>query len=157
MKRFLTALSLILILAAPAISAHGHCQPDDHDPAKRQQWFEDMRRNKHEFLIRELDLTQAQQEPFFQVYDAMEDELIRIGEETRKAEKEVRDNENPTDADYDRAINELFELKGREYLVEKGAKEKLAKILTKRQLFKLKGAERKFFRALMKNHRPGKD
>lgn len=155
MKRLSLLFALLISLAVQSLSAQPQCQPTGapHDPAKRDNWFKEMRNNKHEFLIRELDLAPSQQADFFAIYDRMEDEIVSIGDATRKAEMAVANNPNPTDADYDKATDELFELKGREYLIEKEARAQFAKILTKRQLFKLKGAERKFFRALMKHHK----
>lgn len=159
MKRLTLIFAILVAFSVQTIVAQPQCPPPGgpHDPEKREQWFKEMRQKKHEFLIKELDLAPSQQEQFFAVYDRMETELMKLGEATRQTEMEVAKKSDPTEADYDRATNELFELKGREYQIEKEAKEKLSKILTKRQLFKLKGAERKFVRALMKNHRHGKD
>ncbi|MDE5608338.1 MAG: hypothetical protein K2I64_05340 [Muribaculaceae bacterium] len=156
-KRISLLLVFISALAAQSLMAQPQCPPGaPRDPAKREQWFKEMRNNKHEFLIRELDLAPAQQAEFFAVYDRMEDSLMKLGEATRKAEMSVKETPDPTDKDYDDATNELFELKGREYRIEKDAQAEFSKILTKRQLFRLKGAERKFVRALMKHHRPEK-
>ncbi len=158
MKRLSLLFALLLALTVQSVSAQPPCPPGGgHDPAKREQWFKEMRNNKHEFLIRELDLAPSQQAEFFAVYDRMEDALMTIGEAARKAEMAVANNPDPTDKEYDEAINQLFELKGSEYKIEKEAQAEFSKILTKRQLFKLKGAERKFVRALMKHHRPSKD
>lgn len=158
MKRLTLILLFLIALATEAVTAQPPCPPGaPHDPAKREQWFKEMRANKHEFLIRELDLAPAQQAEFFAIYDPMEDALVSLADTARKAEMSVAENPNPTDAELDRATNMLFELKGREYKIEKEAQAKLAKILTKRQLFKLKGAERKFVRALMKHGHSKKD
>lgn len=157
MKRFFINLTCIIALMFSAIGANAQYPPPPGkgqmpDQASRENWMKEMRQKKHDFLIKELDLAPSQQESFFRIYDAMEDKIINLGEQTRNTEMEVRKMSDPTDADYDRAIEELYELKGREYLAEKAACEELSKILTKRQMFKLKGAERKFFRTLMKHH-----
>lgn len=158
MKRLVINLILALTFLTPMVGINAQCPPPPEketrgNHAAREQWMKEMRQKKHDFLIRELDLAPSQQEPFFKAYDALEDKIIALGEQARNTEREVKKMENPTDADYDRAIEELYELKGREYLAEKAAQEQFSKILTKRQMFKLKGAERKFFRTLMKHNR----
>lgn len=158
MKKILLNLLCIITLMLPAFTTTAQCPPpppgEGQAPtqAQREQWMMEMRQKKHDFLIKELDLAPSQQEPFFKAYDAMEDKIMALGEQTRRTEKEVKQMEDPTDADYDRAIEELYELKGREYLAEKAGREEFSKILTKRQMFRLKGAERKFFRTLMRHH-----
>lgn len=158
MKRLLTLLTLIVTLTLPAL-AHGDAPADnngDNAAAKREQWFKEMRAKKHEFLARELELTPEQREPFFAVYDRMEDSLKAINDETRRLEKSLEKKKDPTDADYDAVIEAIYNQRYREWTVENQAREEFAKILTKKQMVRLKKAESRFTRALMKQHREHK-
>ena len=68
---FLLILGLLMPIGLMAQNA-GEERPGG-DAAKREQWFKEIRTKKHEFLIRELELTPEQQEPFFAIYDKMDD------------------------------------------------------------------------------------
>lgn len=122
--------------------------------ADREKWFKEMREYKHNFLAKELDLTQEQQDEFFPLYDAMEDECHKINRDTRKMQRAImdKDADQVTDVEYEKAAEALYELKGKEALVELNYLEKFKNVLTKRQLFMLKSAEDKFTRHLMKQH-----
>lgn len=152
---FLLILGLLMPIAVMAQNAGG--ERPDGDASKREQWFKEMRTKKHEFLIRELELTSEQQEPFFAIYDKMDDELKAINDQTRALERRVSKKADATDAEYDAAIEAVYSQRYREWMVESQAKEQLSKILNKRQMLKLKRAEFKFTRALMKQHRQARD
>ena len=134
-------------------------QPDEPGPdkAKREQWFKEMKAKKHEYLIRKLELTPEQQEPFFTVYDKMDSDLRAIDRETRELERRVSQNPDATDAEYDAAIEAIYSQRYREWVVESQAKEQFSQILTKKQMLKLKRVEFEFTRALMRHHRQFKD
>lgn len=151
MKRIAQIL-LVLAMFCPFLAM---AQGSNVDKATRDRWFKEIRDKKHDFFTKELDLSREQQEPFFKAYDAMEDELFRIADQVRRLERRVAHQSNPADDDYEEAIDALFEQKGKEYLVEKQAREQFSRILSKKQLFKLKAAERKFTRALMNHRGPG--
>ncbi|MCC8175545.1 MAG: hypothetical protein LUC85_04725 [Bacteroidales bacterium] len=147
MHRIITILALIAI-ALPVVAQK---QADD---AEREQWFKEVREYKHQFLAKELQLTKDQQKKFFTLYDEMEDENTRIANEAKREEEAVvAKGEKATDADYERASEILYDQKVKEGEVEKTYMKKFQNVLSKKQLFQLKGAERKFTRDLMKHHR----
>ena len=150
-KRF-SLLLLMIGLLMPMAAVAG----DADDTAKREQWFKEMRQKKHEFLVKELGLTDEQKEPFFIVYDRMEDELRDINDQTRRLERSVIKNEKAGESEYNAAIDAIYSQRYREGLVENSYKDKLGAILTKAQMIQLKKAEFKFTRALMKQHRQAK-
>lgn len=120
----------------------------------REQWFKEMRDYKHAFLAKELDLSRDQQRKFFPLYDEMEDETAKLNQETRQLEEKIaKTGDNVTDIEYDKATEALFEQKSKEGEIEKSYLKKFQPILSKKQLFMLKGAERKFTRDIMKHHR----
>ena len=117
---------------------------------ERGKWLNEMRSFKHEFLVKELSLTAAQQDAFFKVYDAMDDELTKIAADTRELEQKVTDSSS--DIEMETVARALFEQKKREGEVEVAYFEKLKSTITPKQLLRLKNAERKFTQQLVKHH-----
>lgn len=118
------------------------------------EWAKGMREYKHKFLAKELELTRDQQRKFFVLYDQMEDEVDQLNNEAREIEEEIEvKGENATDAELERASERLFNLRTREGAIDLKYYDKFKEILTKRQLFQLKGAERKFTREMVKYYR----
>lgn len=145
-------LLIIFFLAAAGLMQVSAQQPTESDPEMplREEFYKELRDYKHRFMARELDLSREQQTRFFSLYDRMEDETNKLNSETREMERRVYDEpDGVTDIEYDNAINSLFNLKIREGEIEKEYMEKFRAILSRRQLFMLKSAERNFNRDLM--------
>lgn len=142
-------LLLIIALMSNLSSISAQCKSNKQD---RQKWFKEMREYKHSFLAKELGLNEDQQSEFFPVYDAMETELHKNGKEVRQLERKLKKSEDVSDIEYEKAAEAMFELKGKEHAIEMSYFEKFKNILTKKQLFLLKGAERKFTQSIMKHH-----
>ena len=107
--------------------------------------------HKHEFIEDELDLTNEQEDKFFPIYDAMEDELHKVQRETQKLEKQVADKK-ATDVEYDAASKAIIELKKKEADIELKYFDKFKTVLSSKQIFQLKRAEKKFTRKIMNAH-----
>lgn len=118
----------------------------------RQKYLGEMRQFKHDFLVKELELTRDQQNAFFPVYDKMEDEVTQVADETRDLEDKVAADEKATDTEIESAARTVFEQKSKEGEIEKTYFEKFKGILSARQLLKLKSAERKFTQQLVRQH-----
>lgn len=121
--------------------------------ADRQRWLAEIRQYKHEFLIKELVLTDEQQGPFFELYDQMEDEIEQLNSQTRALQQQVEANDQASDLEVTNAARTIFELKRAEGQIEMTYFDRFAKILTPRQLLNLKSAERKFTQHLVNHHR----
>lgn len=142
----LTVLVLAILAAAPSALAQ---RPKGNPDEKRKEWMADMRNFKHEFFKKDLSLTREQEGPFFKAYDQMDDELIRIGEETRSLERKINSDTDASDTEMESAARTLFEQKKKEAEVELKYYEDFKDILTMRQLLRLKETERRFNRALL--------
>lgn len=118
----------------------------------RQKFLVEMRQYKHDFLVKELDLTRDQQNAFFPIYDKMDDELTQVAEETRDLEDKVAADDKATDTELESAARTLFEQKSKEGEIEKTYFDKFKGILSPRQLLKIKSAERKFTQQLVRQH-----
>lgn len=156
--RSLITFLLLMPLIAVAKPGHSHGyvgieQLAPQSKGDRAKWFKEVSEKKHKFLAKELDLKKDQEKPFFDLYDSMEDEIRQVQNNTRKMEKRVNEaGDDATDLDYEKASDALYEAKQKESAIELKYKEEFKKILTPKQLFKLKGAERKFTRDLMEHH-----
>lgn len=153
-------LTLMALAMSPlASSAHNHrdhCNVSQTNVSKedREKWFKEVREKKHMFLAKELNLSAEQQKEFFENYDRMEDETRKLQRETRQLERRTYEQgDKTTDLEYQKATEALYEEKVKEAQIEAKYREKFQTILSPEQLFKLKGAERKFTRQLMEQHR----
>ncbi len=148
MKRQNILLSLIvaMLLALP-----GYAQ--DKRNIDRKEWFKELRQYKHDFLAKELDLTKEQEAKFFPMYDEMDNSIWKINHEVRGLERKIAKSDGKvSDLEYEKAAEAMYEMKGKEAAVEKQYFAKFKTVLTPKQLFQLKRAERKFTDKLMKEH-----
>ena len=117
---------------------------------KFRQWMVQMKKYKHDFLIRELSLTDEQKDAFLSLYDKMEDEKWALGRDVRHMEREImKKGDEATDLEFEKAADAAVELSGKQNEVQRRYHEEFKKVLTKRQLFQLNAAERKFQKSLM--------
>ena len=80
---------IILFIATVASSALAQPRPT---PENRERWKSELRNYKHDFMVRELDLSRDQQSKFFPLYDQMEDSIEQINTDTRELEKRIGDD-----------------------------------------------------------------
>ncbi|MBQ4291889.1 MAG: hypothetical protein II752_04040 [Muribaculaceae bacterium] len=139
---------VILSLAALSVSAQqrGRQKPD------REKWFQELREWKHQFLIKEVELTEEQQPKFFAVYDAMQNEILAIHDGTRNMEKKLSLNKQASDLEYEKMAEALIEVKIKEGEIQKRYLDKMKTVISSRQLYKLQVAEKKFIRMLNRQH-----
>lgn len=146
----MTRKLLFLLIAAIAAVMPAAAQ----SKADREAWMKEMTRYKHEFLTRELKLTEQQQKQFFALYDAMEAETRKLVDNTRRMEKSVLEKgDKATDLEREKAAEALFEMKGKESQIEMRYFPKFKEVLNPAQLLKLKQAERHFNRQIIKDHK----
>lgn len=146
-----TILTLVIILCAAAAATAQRPGRGEITPEQRTEWMQQYREFKHKYLIRMLALTEEQQEPFFAVYDQMDDELAAISQQTRELEqKYLAEDADFADEEYIEAARQLFMFKDKEAKIELDSFDRLKEVLTPRQLVQLKSVERDFTRRLQK-------
>lgn len=119
----------------------------------RKEWFSQMRAYKHDFLVKELKLSQQQQDKFFPLYDAMTEGIMAKQRCERDCERRInRCKGQVSDAEYEKAVNCCIDTHAYEARMTREYYEKFKSILTAEQLYKLTQAERKFTREVMKQH-----
>ena len=119
----------------------------------RKKWLKEIQEYKHEFLIKELDLTKEQQEKFLPMYDEMDCKIRQVNDQARDYQRKVRHmKDKASELEYEKAAEAQFEVKAKEGEIEKSYFSKFKTVLTPKQLFRLKHAEWKFTKELMKQH-----
>lgn len=149
MQRKLILLTIALASATAGIMA----QRPVERPAERARWYAEMRDYKHSFLTRELKLSHEQQAAFFEVYDAMDDEISKLNSDTRDLERKVSGAGEASDVEIESAARAVYGQKSAEGDIELRYFDKFKEILTPQQLLNLRNAERKFTQQLVKQHR----
>ena len=148
-------ISLLLMLASMAASfnicAQSHRQGDNK--MDRQEWFKQMRVYKHDFLVKDLGLTQEQQEKFFPLYDAMTESIMKVQRDARQLERRINAGKQPVnDLEYEKATEAVIDSRAREVQISREYYAKFKSVLTPAQIYKLTQAERQFTREVMKQH-----
>lgn len=148
---------LFIILIITTIAPFNTIVADNKKKVDKKEWFAQMRQYEHEFIADEIDLTKEQKDKFFEIYDAMKDELYKVQRETRQLERNVAKKDNATDVEYESAAKAIIELKQKESTIELKYFDKFKEVLSAEQLFELKKAERKFMNKLRKEHNKKKN
>ena len=123
------ACSVVFSFSAHAQSGKQHRNFD------REAFFA----KKNAFITAEMGLTPEEAEKMFEA-----------GRECRKLSKDLKHNENATDADYLKVIDECVSVNMRQAQLEKEYYEKFKKILSPKKLYRYKRAEGKFAREFMR-------
>ena len=79
----------------------------------RNRYVTQIRAYKHDYFVKELNLTKEQQNAFFELYDSMEDRIMDLGTETRVLEKNAL-SENASPEETDAAVAALYSQKNLE-------------------------------------------
>lgn len=145
-------LIIIALLASFSLSTNAQPRNSRLSGEQLKQGLAEMRAYKHRMLVKELELTNEQEQKFFEIYDKMDEELLKTGRETRELERKTLQNEDATDTECATVARTLFEQKKKESEIELGYYDALAEILTPRQLLKLKSVERRIAMNLAKYH-----
>ncbi|MDE6575527.1 MAG: Spy/CpxP family protein refolding chaperone [Muribaculaceae bacterium] len=149
------SLRLLLISAIAFLSLAVSARPQlpEQAEAERSRIYAELKPYRHEFLSKELHLTKEQSREFISLYDKMEDELQRIGDEVRELERRVRESENCSETEIEAASRAMFEEKEKAGKIEMDYYEQFREVLSPEQLFNLKQAERKFNQSLLRHHK----
>lgn len=148
-------LTLALLLVA-FVAGASHFPADDASDADRAKWMEEMQQHQNNFIAKELDLSDKQKADFLPLYNKMRAEIFNASRAARAKAKEVRKKgDAATDADYEAATQVYLDSRAKESQILESYYKKFRHILSRKQLFKLDTAERKFDSMLMR-HSSGK-
>ena len=147
MKRILSSLFLLTILSVASAFAQTKVS------AKHQQWMQEMKQAKLEFMIKELQIKDNQKAKFTEAFNAMEAELCKVRNETNKMRRAVEKKKDATDLEYEKAAEAIVEAKIKEGNIEKKYFDRFKTILSSEQLFRMKKADMKWMKELMKHRK----
>ncbi len=149
-------IKYIFIFAFVCALSIGATQAQNNRAASHSKWMKEVREYKYEKLIEETDMTKAQQNDFLPLYRAMEQEIYQVNLDARKMEAKITNSKNEiSDYEYGKAADTLAEAKLHEAQIELDYYHKFEKILSKKQLFKLKRAENRFTRDMLGHYKRG--
>ncbi len=146
--RRLLQISLLIVSLIATLPAFGATQ----NSGEREQWMTEMRQYKRNYFTKELDLSRDQQNKFYPLYEEMEDKVGKINDDARDMEKRVSEMSSPSDLDYEKAAEAMYDAAVRSAQIEREYMDKFQNILSRKQLFRLKSVERQFSREMLKQH-----
>lgn len=105
------------------------------------------------FITAELGLTPEEAALFIPLCEELQQKKFEAGQQCRKLSREMRSKNNPTGADYTKAMDECLNASVKEAQLEKEYYERFKEILSPEKLYKYKDVEHKFMREFMRGSR----
>jgi len=143
MIRKIVIIALTVVFGAGVV-----CAQDRKKGKTREEMRKELREFKMKFIAQEIDLKEEQQKQFFELYDRMSEERMKVFEETRRLQRKVKRDAKASDEDYAAVSRAITEAKEKDAAIEKRYDAEFSTILSSKQIFKMKGAEEKFMRKM---------
>lgn len=138
-------LAITLFCASPLYAKKGNEQGKNH-----AEMIRELQEFKIKFLIQEAEISKDQQAEFIRIYTEMNSAKHNLFKACHDEQKALKAKNSPTDEDYLRVSEKIAETKSAEGALELKYFRELKKLLSPKQLYKLKEAELKFNRKMMK-------
>lgn len=142
--------SLFLLIVAAFICAVPVYAQKGKPDKNHAEMIREIQEFKIKFLIQEADINKEQQAEFVKIYTELSNAKLNLMKACHDEQKALRAKASPTDEDYIRVSEKLAEAKSAEGALELKYFQQLRKLLSPKQLYKLKDAELKFNRKMMK-------
>ena len=143
---------LIIILLGLILSLPVHAQKNKHKE-RHAEMRKEFREFKIKFIAQEISLQPEQTKEFTELYSQMEDEKFKVFSSAHKLECSVKANKNATDADYTKLSEAMLNAKEKDAELSKKYDDKFSKVLSPKQLYKMKEAEESFRRKMQEMRR----
>lgn len=137
MKKYILLCLLILSFAVPTFA-------QKNQQGNKEERKKEMMEFKLKFIAEEIGLQEDQKKQFNEVYTQMENERRAAFKKMKEADKKIKNNPKASEADYDKANQEINLARQQMSAIEANYDKKFEKFLSKKQLFKMKEAENKF-------------
>ncbi len=149
-KHLLLILALILGCSASAFA-------QKHESKKGENMMKELQEFKIKFIAQEIDLKESQKAEFVELYNEMTAKRVEVMRDAWKMERELKKNKDASEADYQAVTDAMTKAKAKDAEIEKSYDEKFAKILTQKQIYKMKEAEENFRKKMAEmRHKHGK-
>lgn len=150
LKRSLAVLMVVIAAVAIGI-APSFAQKDGGNHSKRHaEMMRELQEFKIKYLIQEAQITKEQQPEFVRIYTELNNAKMSLFKTYHDNQKSLKAKASPTDEDYNKVSEEMAGSKSAEGALDMKCYQQLKKLLTPHQLYKLKEAEMKFNRKMMK-------
>ncbi len=146
MKLKIALILTLLLCFTFSINAQDRQRRGDFD-------FEAMKKEKAEYLTKELNLTDAEAKAFLPLEIEFMAKKYEVNREARKETRELKRKENKTEADYKRITQLNLESEQKESQLQIEYYKKFAEILPAQKIEKYRVADFKFKEELLKRHR----
>jgi len=123
------------------------------DRPKRSFDIEAMKREKAEFLKKELNLTDAEAKAFLPLESELTEKKFEIYREARVKTRELRRKKDKTDADFQKITQANLEAERKELDLQVEYYKKFNSVLPAEKVEKYRAADIKFKEAALKRHR----
>lgn len=147
MKKYLIAI-LIMLMSVPV--SHAQRKEPSAEVLKELQEF------KIKYLIQEMELQADKQGEFSSIYAKYDKERNSLFRQLYHKARAIRKEAKHTDAEYLEAAESMATAKSREGALEESYFQQFRTILSPKQLYQMKRAEKKFDHKLNEMHRNNK-
>ncbi|MDR1090547.1 MAG: hypothetical protein LBL79_05670 [Prevotella sp.] len=114
--------------------------------------IEALKKEKAEFLKKELDLTEAEVKAFLPLEAEFMQKKFAVNREARRETRELKRKENKTDADYKRITQLNLESEQRDTQLQVEYYKKFSQVLSAEKVERYRTADQKFKEKLLKDH-----
>lgn len=148
-KRILRRLVMALLIGFLVGTAPADAQKNGDNGKKRAEMMKELQEFKIKYLIQEAGITPEQQPEFIKLYTEMDNAKLNMFKARRESRKALSKNPSPTDEDYNRVSEEMADAKNAEGAIDKSYYLQFKKLLSPKQLYKMKDAEARFNHKMM--------
>lgn len=113
--------------------------------------LEEFKKNRSEFLKKEIGLTKEEEKKFIPISDELMKKKYDLNRQLRQESRTLRSKEKMTDADYEAIVKKTLETKAKEVELEKEYYEKFKKVLSPEKIYKYQMAEMKLAKNMVHN------
>lgn len=147
---------LIILLVCVSFSVDAQNRPDR--PKRNGGGFdiEAIKKEKGDFLIKEMGLTDAEAKAFLPLEFEFMEKKFEVNRNTRRKTWELKQKKDKTDADYKQITELNLEAKKKETEIELEYYEKFAKVISAEKIEKYRSADLKFKEEMLKKHQEWK-
>lgn len=136
MKKLILTIICCLCTFGASLMAQDKC-----DNSEKYREFKEF---KMKFLAQEMELKESQQERFFELYDKMICEKKAAFSKVHQLEKKLRSGKELTNAEYEQYQTLMDEARAKDLEIDKRYNAEFLKVISSKQLYKMKQAEGKF-------------
>ncbi|GAB6012859.1 hypothetical protein [Viscerimonas tarda] len=113
--------------------------------------LEEFKKNRIEFLKKELKLTNDEAKTFFPLSDELMRKKYELNKSLMEKNRNLKNKTNITDAEYEEIVREMLEVRIKEAKLEKEYYEKFKIVLSPEKIYKYQMAELKHARNMLNN------